>query len=159
MSINNSNISNYPNILSLNSKELIDWCNKRKKEMHLSNAKLAMLSNVPEGTIDRILTGKNPEFRYTTIQPLISILIGYQEDTPEDKTNDFYTDTIDGYKLIVENKTHIIDEYRQVYTQLRTNIDYLKKINAEKQETIDSLLEHTKWLQQLIDKKETKKSI
>ena len=157
MSINNSNISNYPNILSLNSKELIDWCNKRKKEMHLSNAKLAMLSNVPEGTIDRILTGKNPEFRYTTIQPLISILIGYQEDTPEDKTNDFYTDTIDGYKLIVENKNHIIDEYRQVYTQLRTNIDYLKKINAEKQETIDSLLEHTKWLQQLIDKKESSK--
>lgn len=151
--MSNTNQLSYPNILSLNSKELIDWCNKRKKEMRLSNSKLAMMSNVPEGTIDRILTGKNPEFRYTTIQPLISILIGYQDDTPENESNDFYTETIDGYKLIVENKNHIINEFKEKYSQLINQIDLLKKLNDEKQSIIDKLLEHTSWMEKLLSKK------
>ena len=151
--MSNTNQMSYPTILSLNSKEIIDWCNKRKKEMHLSNSKLAMMSNVPEGTIDRILTGKNPEFRYTTIQPIISILIGYQEETPENESNDFYTNTIDGYKLIVENKNHIINEYKEEYSQLINQIEFLKKMNDEKQSVIDKLLAHTSWMEQFISKK------
>lgn len=157
MTYNQDNYNKYPNILSLNSKELIEWCNKRKKEMHISNSKLAMLTNVPEGTIDRILTGKNPEFRYSTIQPIVTFLIGYKEETPNDGSKDFYTDTIDGYKLIVENKNHIIDEYRGEYLQLKQRVEYLLQANNEKQNTINSLLEHTKWLEQLINSKDKKK--
>ena len=136
----------YPKILSMNPKELIEWCNKRKKEMHLSNAKLAAATNVPEGTLDRILTGKNPEFRYTTIQPVITFLIGFNEDTPTNQSNDYYADTIDGYKLIVENKNTIIDRLKQEYAKLQSENEYLKKQNDEKQKAVEDLLQQNKWL-------------
>lgn len=139
--------------LSLNSKDLIDWCNTRKKQMHLSNAKLAIASNVPEGTIDRILTGKNLEFRYSTIQPIVKVLIGINENTPENESNEYYTQTIDGYKLITLNKNQIIDQQQKIYQNLLTEKEYLKKNNEEKQAMIESLTKHIQWLETLIDSK------
>ena len=143
-------------ILSLNSKDLIDWCNSRKKQMHLSNAKLANATGVPEGTIDRILTGKNLEFRYSTIQPIVKLLIGINEETPTNESSDFYADTIDGYKLIVQNKNQIIKEQQRAYEVALREKDYLKQNNNEKQKVIESLTSHIEWLESLIEK-ETKK--
>lgn len=153
-----SNIDKFPNILTLRPNELIDWCNKRKKEMHLSNAKLADITNVPEGTLDRIFTGKNPEFRYSTIQPIVAYLIGINDDTPEpeDPTNESelqYYDTIEGYKLIVANKNHVINELKESYLRLQSAYEHLKKINDERNNIIVNLQEHTKWLEKLVDKK------
>lgn len=142
-----------PNILSLNSKDLIDWCNTRKKQMHISNAKLANMTGVPEGTIDRILTGKNLEFRYSTIQPIVKLLIGINEDTPKDETSDYYTETIDGYKLIIENKNQIIAEQQRLYQMVINEKDYLRKNNEEKQNVIDKLTHHMEWLETLVDRK------
>lgn len=152
-----NNTNKLPYILSLQPQELIEWCNKRKKEMRLSNAKLADLTNVPEGTIDRIFTGKNPEFRYSTIQPIVAYLIKINEETPEpsDPNNVSelkYYDTIEGYKLIVANKNHVIDELKKSFLKLQQENDYLKKFNIEKQKIIVSMQEHTKWLEKLIDK-------
>ena len=146
-----------PYILSLQPHELIGWCNKRKKEMHLSNAKLAELTNVPEGTIDRIFTGKNPEFRYSTIQPIVAYLIEINEETPEpsdpNNINELkYYDTIEGYKLIVANKNHVINELKESYLRLQQANEFLKKSNEDKQSIITNLQEHTKWLEKLINK-------
>ena len=143
----------YPKILSLNPNELIDWCNKRKKDMKLSNAKLAEITGVPEGTLDRIFTGKNPEFRYSTIQPIVAYLIGIQEDTPEKASNEFYVNTIDGYKLIIENKNHIIDELKSNYALLSNQLEFLKKTNDEKQLVINNQAAHIKWMETMIKKK------
>ena len=140
-------------VLSLNSKELIDWCNARKKQMHLSNAKLANATGVPEGTIDRILTGKNLEFRYSTIQPIVKLLIGINEETPTDESSDYYAETIDGYKLIIQNKNQIIKEQQRAYEVTLREKDYLRKNNDEKQQVIEKLTKHIEWLETLIDKK------
>ena len=59
-----------PEIMSLNSGELIEWMRNRKKQLGLTNAKLAEMSNVPEGTIDRILSQRYSEFRYSSIPAL-----------------------------------------------------------------------------------------
>lgn len=146
-----------PDILSLNSKDLIDWCNSRKKEMHISNAKLASLTNVPEGTIDRILTGKNLEFRYSTIQPIVKLLIGINEETPTDESVDYYAETIEGYKLIIKNKNQIIHEQQRAYQTILNEKDYLRKNNEEKQNVIDKLTKHMEWLETLIDRDSAKK--
>lgn len=146
-----------PDVLKLSSKELIDWCNTRKKQMHLSNAKLAKATGVPEGTIDRILTGKNLEFRYSTIQPIVKLLIGINEDTPTNESEDYYADTIDGYKIIVKNKNLIISEQQRLYQLTLTEKEYLKKNNEEKQNVIDKLTKHIEWLETLIDRKTSKK--
>lgn len=148
-----------PDILSLNSKDLIDWCNSRKKQMHLSNAKLANMTCVPEGTIDRILTGKNLEFRYSTIQPIVKVLIGINEETPTDQSSDFYTETIDGYKLITQNKNQIITEQQRLYELALKEKDYLRKNNDEKQKLIESLTKHIEWLETLVDKKTSNKKV
>lgn len=142
-----------PDILSLNSKDLIDWCNSRKKQMNLSNAKLALKTNVPEGTIDRILTGKNLEFRYSTIQPIVRLLLGISEETPTNETSDYYAETIDGYKLVIQNKNQIIKEQQRAYEVTQKEKDYLRKNNDEKQKVIEQLSKHIEWLEKLIDTK------
>ena len=147
---------NLPEILSLNPGDLIEWMKKRKAELGLSNAKLAERSGVPEGTIDRIMSKHYTEFRYSSIQPIMAVLIGVHENTPEpnpddDEQNQFYYNTIEGYKLAMENKNHEIDELRRVYEHQREEIEYLKNANAEKQRIIDRRAEHEKWLERIVD--------
>ena len=149
--MNIDKVADLPDILSLNSKDLIDWCNTRKKQMHISNAKLANLTNVPEGTIDRILTGKNLEFRYSTIQPIVRYLLGICEETPTNESSDYYAETIDGYKLVIQNKNQIINKQQEAYQMMVTEKEYLKKNNEEKQRVIDNLTGHIRWLETLID--------
>ena len=147
------NLNDLPDILSLNSKDLIDWCNSRKKQMRISNAKLANLTGVPEGTIDRILTGKNLEFRYSTIQPIVKLLLGINDDTPTDESADYYAETIDGYKLVVKNKNQIIKEQQRMFEITSKEKDWLKRNNDEKQRVIEQLTKHIEWLETLVDTK------
>lgn len=145
-----------PKILSLNPSELIDWCRKRKQFLGLSNQRLADQSGVPVGTIDRIMAGKYTEFRYSSIQPIVSVLVGIQEDTPKPEQADAqqvqaYYDTIEGYKLIVENKNHMIDELKATCTQLAREIEYLKTENERKHQAIVRQQQHAQWLEGIVD--------
>lgn len=145
-----------PEIMSLNSGELIDWMRKRKSDMGLSNAKLASLSGVPEGTIDRIMSKHYTEFRYSSIQPIMAVLIGTQEITPEpdptdEEQNEFYYNTIEGYKLAMENKNHEIRQLKTMYELLCEENAYLKQNNKEKQEIIERRAAHEKWLESILD--------
>lgn len=148
----------YVDIHTMNPRELIDWCNMRCKEKGVSRSKLAEKTGVPESTLDRILSGKNPEFRYSTIQPILSYLIGYQKDTPQPDVKDetqpeFYFNTIEGYKLILDNKNHMIDEYLSAIEQLRKQVEYLKSDNENKDETIKTFQRHLKWMEEKFDEK------
>lgn len=145
-----------PNVMSLNPSDLINWCRNRKQFLGLSNQRLAEQSGVPVGTIDRIMAGKYTEFRYSSIQPIVSVLIGFQEDTPKpEKSNpqqaqDYY-DTIEGYKLVVENKNHVIDELKATCEQLAKEIAFLKTENERKHQAILSQQEHVHWLESIVD--------
>ncbi len=145
-----------PQIMSLNPTDLINWCRNRKQFLGLSNQRLAEESGVPVGTIDRIMAGKYTEFRYSSIQPIVTVLIGFREDTPKPENADTqqvqsYYDTIEGYKLVVENKNHMIDELKAACEQFAQEIEYLKLENERKHQAILSQQEHTKWLEGIID--------
>ena len=145
-----------PQILSLNPSDLINWCKNRKQFLGLSNKRLADESGVPIGTIDRIMAGKYTEFRYSSIQPVVSVLIGIHEDTPKPENADAqqvqdYYDTIEGYKLVVENKNHVIDELKATLEQLAREIEYLKTENERKHQAILRQQEHAKWLEGIVD--------
>ena len=75
-------------VFTLNPSEIVKWLKERKETLGYSNKKISELTNVPIGTIDRILAGKYTEFKYSSIQPILSVLIGYEEQTPKPKTND-----------------------------------------------------------------------
>ena len=143
-----------PEIMSLKPEELISWCRERKKALGISNAKLADMSDVPIGTIDRIMAGKYNEFRYSSIQPIIAVLIGFREETPEPETDDeqgeFYYNTIEGYKLIVENKNHTIAKLKEFCAQLGKEIEYIKSEDIKKYEAILEYRKQIEWLQKTV---------
>lgn len=67
-----------PNFVAMTATELLEWCKARKAHMGLSNGRLAELSGMPKGTIDRLFAGQHADFRYETIRPLIKALTGGQ---------------------------------------------------------------------------------
>ncbi len=145
-----------PNVLSLNPSDLINWCKNRKQFLGLSNQRLAEQSGVPVGTIDRIMAGKYTEFRYSSIQPIVAVLIGIREDTPKPENADAqqvqdYYDTIEGYKLVVENKNHVIDELKNTLRQLSDEVEFLKTENERKHQAITRQQEHVSWLEGIVD--------
>lgn len=152
----NSDPGTMPEIMSLNPAELIEWCKERKKFLGISNQKLSELSKVPVGTIDRIMAGRYTEFRYSSVQPIIAVLIGFNKATPVPDDSDteqgqYYYETIEGYKLIVENKNHEIEELQRNVAILSKELDFIKKENAAKQQIIENYHSHTQWLEKIID--------
>lgn len=153
---NQSKDAYLPQIMSLNPSELINWCKNRKQFLGFSNQRLAEESGVPVGTIDRIMAGKYTEFRYSSIQPIVAVLIGIREETPKPENanaqqmQDYY-DTIEGYKLVVENKNHMIDELKTACEHYAKEIEYLKTENERKHQAITRQQEHTKWLEAIVD--------
>ena len=63
-------------IIELPAPELLEWCKKRKAFLGLSNAKLADLSGIPKGTIDRTFSGEHLDFKHETIRPILKVLVG-----------------------------------------------------------------------------------
>lgn len=129
------------NIVTLNPTELIKWCKARKKELGISNAVISEKTGVPIGTIDRILSGNYSEFKYSSIQPVISFLIGFSNETPVPQNTDsdqeqYYYNTIEGYKLVVENKNHQIQQLKLNLETLMKEKEYLKKENEIKNQQI-----------------------
>ena len=144
-------------ILTLNPHELIEWCNTRRHEMGISKAKLSEMTNVPESTLDRILSGKNPEFRYSTVQPIVAVLLQIHEETPEPDRKDaeqpeYYYNTIEGYKLVVENKNYIIEETQRILEHQKYEIENLQIAKNRQDKIIEELQEHIKWMQGVIDR-------
>lgn len=137
------------NIISMTPQDIVKWCRERKKSLEYSNQKLANLSGVPIGTIDRIMSGNYTEFKYSSIQPIVATLLGFKEETPEpqkenDKQARYYYDTIEGYKLVLENKNREIENIKKELEQAIIAKEYLKRENAIKEE-------HLKWMETVID--------
>lgn len=141
--------------IQLTPQDIVKWCRERKKSLGYSNQKLAELSNVPIGTIDRIMSGNYTEFKYSSIQPIVSTLLGFKKDTPEPKkANDeqakYYYETIEGYKLVLENKNREIEGLKKELETAITAKEYLKKEIVSKEE-------HLKWMEKTIDDLSKKK--
>ena len=69
-----------PNLMLLPFSELIQWCTKRQKYLEWKNQDLAVKSNVPLGTINRIKAGEYMDCKYSTIKNILIALIGGTTD-------------------------------------------------------------------------------
>ena len=68
-----------PYLMTLTTKEMLEWCRMWKDKLGWSNGTLAEKSNVPKGTIDRILAksaSDSSEVKLITIRPIICAIIG-----------------------------------------------------------------------------------
>ena len=139
----------FSNIMNLNPSELIKWCRSRKQTLGYSNQKLSDATGVPIGTIDRIMAGRYTEYKYSSIQPIVAFLLGYCEETPEPDKSDkeqpqYYYDTIEGYKLVLDNKNNQIAVLNKEIQILQREKEFLLKENALKEE-------HLSWMKSMID--------
>ena len=68
-------------LMTLSTREMLEWCRIWKERLGMSNATLAAKSGVPKGTIDRILSHvkdetDTTEVKLVTVRPIICALIG-----------------------------------------------------------------------------------
>lgn len=68
-------------LMTLSTREMLEWCRIWKERLGMSNATLSAKSNVPKGTIDRILSLTKGELDKTdvklvTVRPIICALTG-----------------------------------------------------------------------------------
>ena len=142
-------------IMGMVPSELIKWCKERKTSQHLSNQKLSELSGVPVGTIDRILSGSYNEFRYSSIQPIVAILLGTTEPTPQpergDSKQEEYYETIEGYRMVLSEKNREIATLTSRYEAAAREIQFLREEIESKQGNLQREQEHCKWLETVID--------
>ena len=76
-------------LMTLSTREMLEWCRIWKERLGMSNATLAAKSGVPKGTIDRILSLTKSELDKTdvklvTVRPIICALTGCTIEELED---------------------------------------------------------------------------
>lgn len=101
-----------PNFVAMSPLELIDWCKERKKHLGLTNAALAEMSNMPQGTIDSLLSKSHPDFKYGTIRPLLQALVGgeWQGDPCPDPTNSQQAELLERIRHLEAEVAHRDDK-------------------------------------------------
>lgn len=72
-----------PFLMTLPGPELIAWCRMFKKRRGWTNDDIAARAKVPEGTIDRLLSKKTTDFKFSTIRPIICALAGCSPEEME----------------------------------------------------------------------------
>ena len=104
-----------PHFFSMSAPALLEWCKSRKKFLRLSNEKLAELSGVPKGTIDRLLSGEHLDFKFESIRPLIKVLSGGEwiEAPCPDEPNNFVDEKIVHLEEENENLKKEISVYKE----------------------------------------------
>lgn len=121
-----------PNFVAMSAAELLEWCKARKAHMGLSNGRLAELSGMPKGTIDRLFAGQHADFRYETIRPLVKALTGGQwsgSPCPDPHENDNAALEEQVERLLRNNKLlqeHIDRDNEQHQKQLEFLRDQIK---------------------------------
>ena len=63
----------------------------------------------------------------------------------------YYYDTIEGYKLVVDNKNHQITELKNMCEKLQKELEFLKQENEHKKQTIQHMHEHFQWMERIVD--------
>ncbi len=151
-----------PDFMSLTSDQLIEWCivryDRLKISRGLTHQALADAANMPKGTVDRLLAGNYRDFKYSTIQPLISAMLRQDEPVPdivpqEDAVEEAQ-ELLVGYQMTLREKNeqipqlldHIVrmeNTHSKTISELREDsqrkVDYLKQQITRKDKIITVL--------------------
>lgn len=114
-----------PNFVAMPAHELWEWCKKRKSQLRLTNQQLADLSGTPKGTIDRLFSKEQTDFKYETIRPILPVLVGgsFEDTVCQDPQQD---------ALVAEQIKRLEEEN----AKLKEKVEELKELKQEKKEEI-----------------------
>lgn len=111
-----------PNFMGMTAAQLLAWCKERKNYLHLTNAKLAELSGMAKGTIDRLLAGEQADFRYESIRPMIKTLVGGRFEGNPCPDPDAHTD-----EQKIESQQEIIMRLEAENARLLLQLEYMEE--------------------------------
>lgn len=111
-----------PNFVQMSAHEIIEWCKARKSLLRMTNEKLAELSGVPIGTINRLFSNKSTDFYFETVRPIIKALVA--GDWGEEKC---HTD----HEEMSKHSEDIIKRLEKEIALLEKEIDHDEKEKAE----------------------------
>ena len=123
-------------LMTLSTREMLEWCRIWKDRLGLSNATLAAKSNVPKGTIDRILSLTKGELDKTdvklvTVRPIICALTGC---TVEELENCEVENKTENAALAEKNKVlmeQLMEAKSVIAIYREQNATYKKQIAAQ----------------------------
>lgn len=118
-----------PNFVAMSAHNLLEWCKMRKTKLGLSNAKLADMSGMPKGTIDRLFTGEHLDFKYETIRPMLKALVGgaWGENPcadPQGQTDERLEETV---KRLEEEKKNLKEQVKTIMEEYHEEVAFLKE--------------------------------
>lgn len=119
-----------PNFVAMSAPQLIEWCKKRKNTLGMSNQKLAELTGIPLGTINRLFAGANMDFKHETIRPMMQVLVGGDWmgnpcPNPEDRAKE--TELAEENAKLKERIQKLEEELGHDNSDNRQKIDFLKE--------------------------------
>lgn len=126
-------------LMTLPLKDLLAWCKEAKKKAGVTNVKLSELTDIPIGTIERIMAGKIEDAKFSTIQPLVVVLISL---LPEGYTclTDPSKDAAEREKLerhIAGLRADHAAELAALHEDTQRRVNYLKGEIAARDATIE----------------------
>ena len=124
-----------PYLLTLSTRETLEWCRIWKDRLGWSNATLAEKSHVPKGTIDRTLSHvkdehDTTEVKFITVRPIICALIGC---TVEELENCVIANETENAALVEKNRLlteQLIGAKNVIAVYREQNATYKKQIAA-----------------------------
>ncbi len=134
--------------MTLPLKDLLAWCKEAKKKAGVTNLKLSELTDIPIGTLERIMAGKIEDAKFSTIQPLVVALIsllpeGYSCPTDPSK------DAAEREKLerhIAGLRADHAAELAALHEDTQRRVNYLKGEIAAREATIKEAERRAAWL-------------
>ena len=128
-----------PNFVAMPPQELIAWCKERKKHLGLTNAKLAEMTGMSQGTIDSLLANTHADFKFGTIGPLLRVLVGgkWAGDPCADPTGTASSELQEKIRTLeadIKHRDEKIQHYEAELDELKTLIRNTNARHAKSQD-------------------------
>lgn len=69
-------------LMTLPLRDLLVWCRNTKKRAGITNAQISEMAGIPIGTLERTMSGRMDDAKFSTVQPIASALLDLAPEVP-----------------------------------------------------------------------------
>lgn len=131
-------------LMLLSLDEIIDWCVYIMAKYKITHEKIAQLSKVPKGTVDRILSKQSEDCRYSTIHAIVCALFEYLGISSV---------CLDDVTSAAEIQA---DDMKRQNVELQHALDTSEKERQALQARVDELVDRREFMKEQIAKKDAR---
>lgn len=127
-------------VMALQLHDIITWCRERKEKLGITNAKIAELTNIPKGTVDRMFSEseKLTDFRFSTVQPVVMVLAGVADGDISCESHTIDAETRRKTERLEQDNARLTQHLEELKANHRAEMDFLKRQLEHEQATSES---------------------